>query len=557
MWLTKSSRDPYGKMKGRQEDREAAACFSHAYTRVTLPELRKKSFNDSDRAVPIEYFKWRRVIIDECHAPADTRSRDPPRSPSVRTSLSLQEPLCIGAEDDSGVGAVSSKRSSCAVRELLGLAIADVNARPLTAQRGTFGLTGTPLLSSPARITELASLCAGTYVTGASNHWRTVERASGRDIFLRFHDAVPSRLNQAEGVRSAQSFVAVAARRNVVDEEIESETHNFKFKMKSNSCYAKLCEKEGCNLQPPPKNAKWGELVGLAAMAEERKAGLAACIAEIHKKEPAAKVLVFAPTKGFAQAAQAVSALKMKTEAINYSKDDQEAYSRLVVEFDEAPSADYQSKCRVLLLDYEDGAGLNLQTGCHHVVLYAPLAGTPNDNESIVAAVGKEQQSIGRVRRSGQKHKVGVHRLELIGPNEERTLDGQVRALPPNQNHGGDSPAAHVFPDPELVHFCAAARAQRARHVRQGRDEHGGAVVCMRGRTTTVHDLPRLPNAKISVKWAAHVQVVGCEAGGARERIKNPRLSCMPTRHRNNEVSFLFIIFAERFAERDFRDGQS
>jgi hypothetical protein len=63
----------------------------------------------------------------------------------------------------------------------------------------------------------------------------------------------------------------------------------------------------------------------------------------------------------------------------------------------------------VLLLSYDDGAGLNLQHGCHHVVLYAPLALAAKDSEKIIAAVGKEQQSIGRVRRSGQQHKVTVH----------------------------------------------------------------------------------------------------------------------------------------------------
>ena len=78
----------------------------------------------------------------------------------------------------------------------------------------------------------------------------------------------------------------------------------------------------------------------------------------------------------------------------------------------------------MLLLAYEDGAGLNLQHGCHHVVLYAPLASPPKDSEKVIAAVGKEQQSIGRVRRAGQKHTVIIHRLVLTGPDGERTLDG-------------------------------------------------------------------------------------------------------------------------------------
>jgi hypothetical protein len=76
VWLTRSSRDPYGKVKGRQEDREAAAYFSHSYAHVALPALRARTFKESETGVPIEYFRWRRVIVDECH-----------------------EPLCMGADD--------------------------------------------------------------------------------------------------------------------------------------------------------------------------------------------------------------------------------------------------------------------------------------------------------------------------------------------------------------------------------------------------------------------------------------------------------------------------
>jgi len=91
----------------------------------------------------------------------------------------------------------------------------------------------------------------------------------------------------------------------------------------------------------------------------------------------------------------------------------------------------------VLLLAFEDGAGLNLQHGCHHAVLFAPLA-TSNDSEGVIADAGKVRQAIGRVRRSGQEHKlkcaessmgvpgVVVHRLVLTGPKGEKTTDGTV-----------------------------------------------------------------------------------------------------------------------------------
>ena len=49
-----------------------------------------------------------------------------------------------------------------------------------------------------ARITELAALIAGTYVCGAAAHWRMMERASGRDVFLRYHESASSRLYLTE-----------------------------------------------------------------------------------------------------------------------------------------------------------------------------------------------------------------------------------------------------------------------------------------------------------------------------------------------------------------------
>ena len=171
---------------------------------------------------------------------------------------------------------------------------------------------------------------------------------------------------------------------------------------------------------------QWLSLAQVAAEAEERRAGLAECIAAIHKVEPLAKVLAFAPTRGFAAAEKAVKALPMKTEVVTPGEE-QEKAARLVLEFDEPPHEEtYQKRCRVLLLSYDDGAGLNLQHGCHHVVLFAPLAQAAKDSEKIIAAVGKEQQSIGRVRRAGQSHKVTVHRLVLEGPNGERTVDGAL-----------------------------------------------------------------------------------------------------------------------------------
>eukprot|EP00966_Prymnesium_polylepis_P275413 6363060-Prymnesium_polylepis.2 len=113
----------------------------------------------------------------------------------------------------------------------------------------------------------------------------------------------------------------------------------------------------------------------------------------------------------------------MPTAVITPGKD-QEAAAELVLAVDEPPlEASYNAKCRVILLANEDGAGLNLRHGGHHVILYAPLAGSGHDLDQIIGAIGKEQQSIGRVRRAGQAHTVTVHRIMLGGPKIERILD--------------------------------------------------------------------------------------------------------------------------------------
>ena len=72
-----------------------------------------------------------------------------------------------------------------------------------------WGLTGTPLLSSETRITELAALCAGTYVCGSAAHWRTMERASTRDVFLRCAERRESWAGVVGGVGGVDGVVGV------------------------------------------------------------------------------------------------------------------------------------------------------------------------------------------------------------------------------------------------------------------------------------------------------------------------------------------------------------
>ena len=80
---------------------------------------------------------------------------------------------------------------------------------------------------------------------------------------------------------------------------------------------------------------------------------------------------------------------------------------------------------RVLLLSFENAAGLNLQYVCHHVVLYAPLWA-----QDTVAAVANEQQAIGRVYRYGQTQQVTVHRMLMHKERgNSQTVDEHLHAM--------------------------------------------------------------------------------------------------------------------------------
>ena len=82
----------------------------------------------------------------------------------------------------------------------------------------------------------------------------------------------------------------------------------------------------------------------------------------------------------------------------------------------------------MLLLSFENAAGLNLQYVCHHVVLYAPLWA-----QDTVAAVANEQQAIGRVYRYGQTEDVTVHRLLMTKEGgAAQTVDEHLHSLNTN-----------------------------------------------------------------------------------------------------------------------------
>ena len=124
----------------------------------------KTKIEGKTKGVPLEYYSWERVIIDEIHESLCTTKQD------------LEESV-FQKEDDNEF----HERNRGAAREFLGIAQHDTQKRPLRTRGSVFGLTGTPLLDSENRVIELANLMGGAYITSQRSHWRKCERESGRD----------------------------------------------------------------------------------------------------------------------------------------------------------------------------------------------------------------------------------------------------------------------------------------------------------------------------------------------------------------------------------------
>ena len=84
------------------------------------------------------------------------------------------------------------------------------------------------MLSTVERCTELASMCGGTYVCGATKHWRNMERASGRDLFLEDLDSAyfASGAYRSRRFDHAQRYIKTSVQRNRTTEYTGSKSLN-------------------------------------------------------------------------------------------------------------------------------------------------------------------------------------------------------------------------------------------------------------------------------------------------------------------------------------------
>jgi hypothetical protein len=325
----------------------------------------------------------------------------------------------------------------CAQRELLGIGQPDLSKRPLRVRKSTWGLTGTPLLSSETRITELAALCGGTYVTGSAAHWRMMERASTRDVFLRYHESASSLIYLNERTRAAQTYVQKAVQRNRIDAELSHITRHeviVTCKLGAGSAYEQAVQRGRAAFKgsfspsyeavTTYRTSMWAELLEALAAAPARQRALRETIDGILAKDAWTKVIVFAPAgKPFESARDALAPLGPKVLiGAAAAGDGGGGVGEALAAFSQ-PDIHDASRPLVLLMSFDQSSALNLQRVSHNVVFYAPLWGEDADG---VHASSNEQQAIGRVIRTGQTRDVVLHRIVALGPKGQPTIEQRI-----------------------------------------------------------------------------------------------------------------------------------
>jgi hypothetical protein len=315
-------------------------------------------------------------------------------------------------------------------REFLGVAQTNISKRPLIAASGVWGLTGTPLLETEARVTELANLMGGTYLTGAAHHWRKEERESGRDLFLNQQEGAGSREYRCAVQDACHSYVREACQRNRGEELyaiLSRRQHYVNMNTAEGETFLKAASQS--NLQsfaitPQQLGEKAGHVLSLTSSSKSRHSALLEIIDSILVNEPDTKIIVFA-NSSFGGYRSARAALSASSKKFCYVSDESsvERQNEIISWFRHVDVTEVEkARARILLLSFEQAAGHNLQEACHNVILYDPYY----SGSDAVADASVEEQAVGRVMRQGQRYDVTVTRIVLKGPNGERCLDDWI-----------------------------------------------------------------------------------------------------------------------------------
>jgi len=431
IWIPATSQDPYAgsNNSNNQKRRNVTAYYTFIYLKA-IQELRNQTFKPNDKGVPLEYFEWERVIVDEIH-----------------------ESLCTTkaevAEDKT-----FKEKNRRAGRELLGITEKDIRKRPLIFRKSIFGLTGTPLLDSSSRVIELASLMGNTYVIGLSSHWRKLERESSRDIFLHnYLEPKQSREVRKNIQRKCQEYLDVACCRNKTGEEMDGidkleHVRVVRMTSKEKELYLKsqsgiAPESKSLSITPADFDPSSGhditKFLKQNAGLQSRGKELVRICREIlsTKGDEQTKIVVFTDGRigagDIAREFLSADANEDGSDPIGCTwldVDDSIEVKNKKISWYQTGDATEEDRARprVLVLHFEHAAGLNLQTECHNLILFTPLyVGEGASTSDPVSDASTELQAIGRVFRAGQTHhEVNVYRIELQGPNGEECLDGQL-----------------------------------------------------------------------------------------------------------------------------------
>ena len=430
VWIPASSADPYGgsNNSSNQNNRNQSAYYTHIYQegiRKLRGEL-KDSIKGSSKGVPLEFFEWERIIVDEVHESLCT------------TKSEIDE-----AREREGDKFFKEKNRR-AGREFLGICIKNPNNRPLICRKGVFGLTGTPLLDSSDRVVELANLMGNTYIVGLSSHWRKLEKESSRDIFLESYlEPKQGREVRKAVFDSSQSYLDVACCRNKGEEEMEDIIKNIEPREINMTEHEKdlYCRsqkgipssQQSLSITPEDfEDASIAPFLKQNAELESRGKMLVDICKEILKENKKTKIIVF--TDGSCFAGEAACAFLRADKDIGGCtslsiNDSNERKNEKISWYQNADATEEdRNRPRVLVLHFEHCAGLNLQSECNNLILFSPLyTGAGGTSSDVVADVSTEQQAIGRVYRAGQKKKkVNIYKIIVNGPNGEEALDGQI-----------------------------------------------------------------------------------------------------------------------------------
>ena len=408
-WVRNMASGPsiYVGNNGKQRVRDEQAYYGHCYSEA-IKKLRQKKFDASDRGVPLEYFTWERVIVDECHESLVTASK--------------QE---SNAEDFKA----QARRGA---REFLGVSHTDASSRPLIARKAVWGLTGTPLLETEARVTELANLMGGTYLTGSAQHWRKEERESGRDLFLNQQGASNSREYRRAVQDSCHAYVKEACQRNRGEKlqvQLERKVVHIDMSQEDGKKFLASVrnadvDQDSFTLNPDQIGERANIFLTITASSTARHAALSAELDTILEDEPGTKIIVFA-NKFYGGYNSALDGLEGSKHSFCHIKDDDsiERQNEIISWFRHSDATDEdRERPRILLLSFEQAAGHNLQEACHNVIMYDPMY----SGSDAVADCSVEEQALGRVMRQGQTRDVAVTRIAIRGPNGERCLDDAI-----------------------------------------------------------------------------------------------------------------------------------